>query len=313
MEYQKSKLNLPIVRLRRVWYTLSLLACGISVLSLAVFGLKFGVDFTGGSLLDLEYSAARPPLESIKEKISQTLSLDALTQPRDDKGLIIRLSEIDEATHQTLLVAFREQAQSIDPNNQIDELRFESFGPSIGDELRRNALTSIGLVMIAIIAYLAYAFRRVSRPVASWKFGTVAVIALAHNVLIVVGLFSLLGHFYGTEVNGLFVSALLTLMGFSVHDTIVTLDRIRENLVVKQEATFTDVVHMSINETFVRSVNTSTVVLVLISIYLFGGDTIRDFSLALALGIIIGTYSSIFVASPLLVTWNLLVKKFKNS
>jgi preprotein translocase subunit SecF len=274
------------------------------VISLLVFGFRYGLDFTGGSLIELEYSKQRATNDQITELLKKESVENVKVQPTGERGVLIRLPEVTEDKHQQLLKYFSDEAKTIVADNTANELRFESFGPSLGSELKRQAMYAILLVLAAIISYLAYAFRKVSHPVPSWKFGTVAVIALIHDVLVLLGIFSLLGHLYGTEIDSLFITALLTLLGFSVHDTIVTLDRVRENLFKHQDETFEVVVDRSINETVSRSINTSlTALFAVTAIYFFGGSSIHDFSLALMIGIIVGTYSSIFIASPLLVTW----------
>ena len=194
-------------------------------------------------------------------------------------------------------------------DSTVEELRFEAVGPSIGKELANNARTSIIIVILSIIAYVAWAFRHVSRPVASWKYGLAAVIALVHDVIIVIGVFSVLGHFYGIEVNSAFVAALLTVLGYSVNDTIVVFDRVRERL-PKSTENFEGTINTSLNQTIVRSINTSlTVLFALLAIIIYGGESIRYFALALFIGIFFGTYSSIFLASPLLLWFEKLKKK----
>lgn len=191
------------------------------------------------------------------------------------------------------------------------QLSVDFINSSVSKELKTKSLNAIVIAIASIMAYIAWAFRRVSRPVQSWKYGAGAVIALAHDILITAGVFSLLGHFYGIEVGIPFIAALLTILGFSVHDTIVVYDRTRENLLrTSHKEPFADVVNRSLNETLVRSINTSfTVVITLLAIYLFGGVSIKYFALALLVGVTFGTYSSIFIASALLVTsYNLTVK-----
>ena len=186
---------------------------------------------------------------------------------------------------------------------EIVENRFESVGPVIGGELKEKSIKAIIIVLISIVIYIGWTFRRVSHPVSSWKYGLVALIALFHDIIITMGVFSILGHFYGVEVGMPFVVALLTILGYSVNDTIVVFDRTRENLLHSGWDDFEEVVNRSINETLMRSLNTSlTTLVVLLAIYLFGGATIQYFVLALIIGIIAGTYSSIFIASPLLVS-----------
>ena len=191
----------------------------------------------------------------------------------------------------------------------LEELRFDSVGPTIGRELKSRSLTAIVIVLLAIVLYIAWAFRKVSKPVASWKYGMAANIALFHDVLITLGVFSVLGHFYGVEINSSFVAAILTVLGYSVNDTIVVFDRIRENL-PKSDKDFEGTVNDSVNQTITRSINTSlTTLLVLLAILFFGGATIRSFVLALSIGVFIGTYSSIFLASPVLVVWEKMKKE----
>ena len=186
---------------------------------------------------------------------------------------------------------------------EIVENRFESIGPVIGGELKEKSVKAIIIVLISIVIYIGWTFRKVSRPVSSWKYGLVALIALFHDIIITIGVFSILGHFYGVEVGMPFVVALLTILGYSVNDTIVVFDRTRENLLHSGWDDFEEVVNRSVNETLMRSLNTSlTTLVVLLAIYLFGGATIQYFVLALIIGIIAGTYSSIFIASPLLVS-----------
>lgn len=275
-----------------------------SFLALALWGLKPSIDFTGGSLLEIEFKNKRPSLETIQSSLKSLDLGTIIIQPVGDRGMILRFRSVDEETHQHILRVLgagnREQAS-------ITAKRFDSIGPTIGKELSRRALSALGLASLGIIIYLAWAFRNVSRPVSSWKYGVIAVVvAFLHDVLIPVGVFSMLGHFKNIEVDALFITALLTILGFSVHDTIVVFDRIRENLrKLKGSELFEITVNRSVNETIVRSINTSlTVLLVLLAIFFLGGGTVRYFSFSLMLGVIFGTYSSIFVASPLLVIWN---------
>jgi len=298
-------ININYISRRKIWYSLSGIMILVSLISIGIFGLNYGLDFTGGSLIEINYSIERPATEQITSILSEFSLDNSRIQPSDQANFIIRLAEIDEATHQQIITSIKALAASIDPENIVVETRFESFGPSLGQELRRSALYAIIFALLAIIIYVAYAFRKVSKPVASWKFGSIAVIALIHDAIIVVGLFAILGFLFEIEIDSFFVTALLTLLGFSVHDTIVTLDRVRENLSLHRDKSFEEIVNLSINRTVTRSINTSiTTLFALVAIFLFGGHSIQSFSLALISGVIIGTYSSLFVAAPLLVTWN---------
>ena len=295
---------MDIVGRRRIFYALSGLLVLASVMALVVFGLTLGIDFTGGSLIEVEFSGSRPATAELEGRITALNLGEVRFQPTGAQGVIIRVRHVDEATHQEILIRLG-GASRADGLTPIVERRFDTIGPTIGRELARKSLLAIGLAILAIVSYIAWAFRKVSQPVASWKYGLVTVVALAHDVLIPAGFFAVAGRFAGYEVDTLFVTAVLTILGFSVHDTIVVFDRIRENLKKAGSAyDFPALVNQSVNETFVRSLNTSlTVLIALGAVYLFGGATTKIFSLTLILGIIVGTYSSIFIASPLLVTW----------
>lgn len=294
----------------------------VALVAFIVFGLKLGIDFTGGSLMELEFSIPRPSNQQITEALDSIGLTNAVVQPIGDKGIIIRAQNVDEQTHQQILSTLKEKFKvtgqlQAEGGTQIqyeakilEEKRFDSIGPNIGAELKKKTIWAIIIVSIAIIAYIAWAFRKVSKPVASWKYGVIAVISLIHDIVITVGIFALLGKFYGMEVNAPFIAALLTIFGYSNNDTIVVFDRIRENLIRHAGEDFEKIVDISINEVIVRSINTSfTVLLALFALLIFGGATIRDFVLALIIGVIIGTYSSVFLASPLLVVWEKLRAK----
>jgi preprotein translocase subunit SecF len=335
-----------IIQKRKIWFTLSTTLVALSVIALALWGLNPGIDFTGGSILELEFKTARPGNQQIQQAVDDLGIAGAYIQPTGELGLIIRTISLSEEEHQQLLEKI-EQIQNpeykmyqakkvtaeslgltgegtenldisiVDELNQIpdqfkekipyqsfEEQKFDSIGPIIGAELKQKAVYAIIIVLLAIIAYIAYAFRKVSKPVESWKFGAAAIIALIHDIAIIIGVFAVIGHFLNVQIDSYFVTALLTILGFSVHDTIVTFDRTRENLKRHQDKTFEEVVNLSVNETIIRSLNTSlTTVFVLLAIFLFGGETIKYFVLALILGVIVGTYSSIFLASPLLMIW----------
>ena len=279
-----------------------------SFAAIGIWGLKFGIDFTGGSLLEIEYKDERPAVNEIRA-ILEPLNLgNVLIQPSGDLGVILRFKHIDESTHQQILGVLGVN-KGVEEGVLIEK-RFDTIGPTIGAELMRNSTLALILAIFLIIIYIALVFRHVSKPVSSWKYGIVAIIALIHDVSIPTGLFAVLGNFKGVEVDTLFITALLTILGFSVHDTIVVFDRIRENLQkLKVDVPYENTVGVSVRETITRSINTSfTVLLVLGAIFFFGGETTKYFSLALIVGIIAGAYSSIFVAPPLLVIWNNLRK-----
>jgi len=286
-----------IVGKRKIFYTFSILLNAVGIFSIIFWGLHFGIDFRGGSLIEVEFLNQRPEIPVVKEAIKSLDLGDVSFQPSGERGMMLRLKDIDESSHQRVL-------QTLRSLGKMEEKRFDSIGPVVGEELKSRAYLAISTVLFLIIIYIAFAFRKVSRPVQSWKYGVAAIIALIHDVFIPTGIFSILGHYLGAEIDLLFVTGLLTILGFSVHDTIVVFDRIRENLRKGVAKTFEETVNISINQTMVRSINTSlTVFLALLAIYIFGGASIKYFSLLLMIGVFFGTYSSIFVASSILVSW----------
>lgn len=288
------------IKNQKYFLSLSALLVAGGIIAFFVWGLKPGIDFTGGALLEVEYKTERPSNADISSVV-EGITEKPIIQQVGDKGLIIRTKTIDEPTHQKIVSTLKEK---ISGDNAFTEKQFQTIGPSISAELKQKSYSAILLVLIAIILYIAFAFRKVSRPVSAWKYGVCAVLALSHDIFIPVGIFAALGHYKGVEIDTLFVTALLTILGFSVHDTIVVFDRIRENLLKYSKESFEQVVDRSVNQTMVRSVSTSfTVLLVLLAVFFFGGATIKYFVFTLILGVIFGTYSSIFVASPLLVLW----------
>ena len=302
-----------IIGYKYVFLSVSAVLVLASLASLAFFGLKLGIDFTGGSFLEVEFLASRPSLGELQKAISELELGNVIIQHYGEKGTVLRLKDVDEKTHQEILsrldfLASKNLTSGAAKENStnIIEKRFDTIGPTIGAELRKKSLIAIAVTLVLIVLYIAWAFRKVSRPVSSWKYGVTAVIALVHDVTIPTGIFAILGHFKGVEIDTLFVTALLTILGFSVHDTIVVFDRVRENL-KKSAGSYVDfsrIVNQSIQETIARSINTSlTVILVLLAVMFFGGETTFYFALLLILGIFFGTYSSIFIASPLLVIW----------
>ncbi len=278
-----------------------------SILALIFWGLNFGIDFKGGSLLEAEFGGYQPTIAEVQESVSGVSLSNLVIQPTSD-SLILRFKESDEATHQAVLTALEELSAARE-GADFKELRFDAVGPTIGQELKSKSFNATFIILILIIVFISFVFRKVSRPVASWKYGIAAIIALVHDILITLGVFSVLGHFYGLEINTPFIAAILTVLGYSVNDTIIVFDRIRENL-PKSNQDFENTVNLSVNQTLARSINTSfSAILALLAIIVLGGDTIKDFALALAIGIFIGTYSSIFIASPVLVIWQNLSRK----
>jgi preprotein translocase subunit SecF len=292
-------MKLNIIGHRKLWLAIAATFVILSAVAIGVWRLEFGIDFTGGSLMELTFKN-RPATSDLASDLANFGVENVSLQPAGTDGMILRFKSIDEVRHQEILKHIG------DTFGEVQEDRFESIGPTIGKELRTKAIYSIVIVLICIILYIAWAFRKVSKPVASWKYGLIAVLVLIHDVGIPIGLFAVLGKFMGIEVNSAFVAAVLTILGYSVNDTIVVFDRVRENLIKAggDYENFDEIVNQSINQTFARSINTTlTTLLALIAIFFWGGETVKYFALALIVGIGLGAYSSIFIASPLLVVW----------
>lgn len=302
-------MNISFISKRKHYYLFSFLLTFASIVSLLVYGVKPGIDFTGGTLIEFAFTGSRPEISEVQGLIPEEKYGSSIVQPVGDDSYILRLRFISEDEHQEILALAREKfevtATSSTAENRVLEKSIETIGPTISESLKERSVQAVFAVVLTIGAYIAYTFRKVSRPVASWKYGLAAIVALFHDLIITIGVFSLLGHLIGVEVGIPFVLALLTILGFSVHDTIVVFDRVRENLTKYGAQDFGKTVDRALNETFIRSINTSlTVLIVLISLFVFGGESIKYFVLALIIGIFFGTYSSIFVASSLLVTWH---------
>jgi len=282
---------------RKIYFIFSGIIILASIVALVVFGLKLGIDFTGGSILEIDYKENRPSNQEILEKLADFELRGVYVQPTGERGVILRMKEIDEETHQQILEKLQEG------EIEIEERRFESMGPTIGRELKRKTKIVIIVALLSIVTYIALAFRRIQKPLRSWQYGVVSVIALFHDILIPLGVFAVLGKFYGTEISIPVITALLAVLGYSINNTVVVFDRIRENLFKRGEL-FEEIIDRSLNQTLARQINTSlTTLFVSTAIFLFGGATLKYFALALILGILAGTYSSIFLAGPLLASW----------
>ncbi len=286
-----------IIKNKFTFFAISAVIILASLVSVAVYGLRFGIDFKGGTELDVEYSVVRPEADALAAVFEKNDLTDAVVQSKGDKGLSIKSHPLTDDQRLALVSDL-----SLEGKYPLTQKSFSSIGPSVGRELSQKTIVAVVLVFIAIVGYIAFAFRGVSKPVASWKYGIIAIVTLLHDIIVPIGLFALLGHYGGVEVDTLFVIALLTVLGVSVSDTIVVFDRIRENLRSRVGESFSQVVGKSLEQTFARSINTSfTVILVLCALFFFGLVMTKNFSLVLIVGMIMGTYSSIFVASPLLV------------
>lgn len=298
------------ISLKSYWFALSGLAVAASIAVLVIFGLKPGIDFTGGTLLQIAFMEERPSNAEVQNALSPLELGNIIVQPTGEKDITIRTRFLTEEEHQRALLNLRAIGTTstlaiTEPSVlTVLEQRFETIGPSVSSALRRRAFGALAAVIIAVIVYIAYSFRKVSKPVQSWKYGVTVVVALAHDVLIATAAFALLGRFRGVEVDISFAVALLTIMSYSMNNSIIVFDRVRENLVRRGSSNFRETVNAGIQESVVRTVNSSFMtLLVLFAMYFFGGDTIHYFSLALIIGIFVGTYSALFLSSPLLVVW----------
>lgn len=300
---------MDIIGKKYFYFLLSLIVIIPGVISLLLFGLNLSIDFTGGTMITV--SVPKQAGQNAANSVAGILQKEGLrvsSTQTSSNLVLVRTQLMDQAQDKRFVSDLSNQLKG------AKQEEFESIGPTIGAETTTNAILAVIIASLFIILYITWSFRKVPKPASSFRFGICAIIALVHDVLVVVGIFAILGHFFGVEVDSLFLTALLTVIGFSVHDTIVVFDRIRENLRRVSGLPFSKVVNESILQTLDRSLNTSlTVVLVLLALLLFGGDSIRWFVVALLVGVISGTYSSIFNASPLLVVWQELSDKFSKN
>src|SRR5688572_28123754 len=291
-----------LVSRRKIWYAISLIIMVPGLISLIVFGLNRGIEFTGGTLWELEFAeeVTTEEIISVLEanvRANRRVEVAENTNGDPNRVAVIRIRELQEGSDEKNRVA----TALTDDVGAYTELQLSSVGSSVSRDLSRRAIVAIALASVGVLAYIAYAFRNTQNPI---LYGICAIVAMMHDVIIVLGIFSILGEFADVEIDSLFVTAILTIIGFSVHDTIVVFDRIRENLARRVAPTFEEVVNYSLAQTVVRSLNTSmTVVFTLLALYLFGGETTKYFVLALLIGVVSGTFSSIFNASQLLVSW----------
>lgn len=290
-------MKLNIIKLRPLWFGLSMTAVAVSIVFTAMWGLKQSIEFTGGSLLTVQFEHRPSPVDA--DHALAELNLGGMVvQPVGDTDVTFRMESVNEEVHQKILTTLSAAY------GKTTELQFYSIGPTIGTELRQKSVYALIVTFLAIMAYVAWAFRKVSAPVQSWKYGVVTIMQAFRDAMIPIGLFAFLGHFYGVEIGTPFIAAILTVIGYTITDCIVVMDRIRENL-QKKTGAFSDIVELSIHQTLVRSFNTSmATLLTLFAIFFFGGSSLHDFTLTLIVGIAVGTYSSIFISAPTLVTMN---------
>lgn len=291
-----------IVKNRKIFFIISAVLVGLATWSIFSYGFNLGVDFRGGTITEIRYSTERPDKILIENAVSRLEFGGFSVRPSGDLGFIIRTRELGQEEISFLYAAL----SSVNSDYSIE--RSNTIGPVAGTELKRKAMLAVLIVILMIVLFITFAFRKVSRPVASWKYGLATIIALAHDVVVPTGAFVFLGRLMGIEIDLLFVSGLLAILGYSVHDTIVVFDRVRENLRINEEQNkhedFELTVGKSVTQTIARSINTSlTLIIVLVFLYFLGTSAAKDFSLLLIIGAVAGTYSSIFLASPLLVSF----------
>ena len=290
-----------VIKHKKIFVTISAALVILSVCSIIFFGLKFGIDFKGGSLSEVEYTTVRPDQKLVEGELKPLALGEIIIQPMGTAGYSIKTRALNEIERAQVMTALGTTAV---------EKSFTSIGPSVGAELVRKSILSFILVSLGIIFFIAFSFRKVSKPVSSWKYGLIAIITLVHDIMIPIGAFVILSHIYGTEVDTLFVVAILTVLGLSVSDTIVVFDRIRENIRIGHFKTFEETVGRSLEQVYTRSIATSfTVIVVLLCLVFFGPTSTKVFAMMLTAGMFFGTYSSIFLASPLLVMFNNMQKK----
>jgi len=292
-----------IVKKRIIFFILSVLLIGGSFGVIAQYGLNYGIDFKGGSILEVTYvevdGAVTPSLDEVKTILTNSGVENALVSPRGESGYVMKMRELSSEEKNNVVAALTSNAA-----NPVIVEKFNSIGPTVGDELRSKAYLAIAVVLFCIILFILFAFRKVKNPL---NYGIATLLALAHDVIIPTGIYVLWSQYTGAEIDLLFVSALLAILGYSVHDTIVVFDRVRENVLkyasVKNGPSFEESVGISVTETMARSINTSlTTAIMLLALYFVGGAATQNFAFILLAGVVVGTYSSVFIASPLLVT-----------
>jgi preprotein translocase subunit SecF len=300
-----------VAKHRNIFFILSGVITAAAVVAMFVYGFNVGIDFKGGSILEVSYESTRPSLETVSDEITKLDWGGFSIRPSGDSNYVVRTKGISPEEKGSLV-----KALSLNGAEKLKEEKFNSIGPAVGDELTRKAIIAVIVVIIGIVLFVTFAFRKVSKPVSSWKYGLVTILALVHDVIVPTGVYIFYTQFFPGEIDLLFVTAILAILGYSVHDTIVVFDRVRENLHINAQTNnkehFETTVGKSVSQTFARSINTSvTIFLVLIALYFMGGEATRNFSFVLLVGVIIGTYSSIFLASPLLITLEKLTRRVK--
>lgn len=298
-------MNFNFIKYRRIFYGFSILLTILAIVFIASFGVKWGIDFTGGTVLTVSFKETLPSNQQVNEQLIFLGIKDATIQQQGENTLVLKMKEINEEAHQQIIAKLSALSPIVDGSES-----FEFIGPIIGQELKSKIKTVVALALISILIYIAIAFRKISFPVKSYVYGITGIVALFHDVMVPIGVWAILGKYYGYEITIPIITALLTIFGYSINDTVVVFDRIRENLSKEKSADFGLIINKSLNQTFARSINTSaTVLIVLLALFIFGGTTLKPFALALLIGISLGTYSSVFLASPMVYSYYKIRKK----
>jgi len=291
-------MNIKFLKYHKANYAFFIILTLATIVCIVMFGLNLGIDFLGGTLWEVTFEN-RPANAVIQEKLNSFNLGENIIQPTGENSVILRFKNIDEETHQKMLV-------ELNKISKVEERRFESVGPTIGKELREKTITLIIISLIALLIYIAISFRKLKWPISGWQYGLVSIITLTLDILFTLLVLILLGRFYNVQFNVAIVAALLTIMGYTINDKVIVFDRVRENVLRTRSDNFAETVDQSLNQILGRSLSTGTCTLfVLFALFFFGGETLKYFSLTLIIGIIVGTYTSLFVASSLLVSWGL--------
>lgn len=289
-------MNIPFLKYSKIYYILSGLLFFSAVFSITLFGLNLSSDLLGGSILEVEFEK-RPENSVILNQLKEFNLGEITVQPAGQTGVILRMNEVEEEIHQKIILKLNELSA-------LKELRFESIGPVIGQELRQKTLILVVVSLLALLIYIAISFRKVVFPFSNWQYGLVSIFTLFFDILITVGFLAYLGRFSNLQFNIPIITALLTILGYTINDKVIVLDRVRENSLTQRQLNLKDLLERSLNQVFFRSISTGTcTLLILAALFFFGGETLRYFSLTLIVGIIVGTYSSLFLVSPLLLGW----------
>jgi preprotein translocase subunit SecF len=290
-------MNFPFVKYYKLHYIITGIMVAASIFCLFKFGLNLSTDFLGGTIWEIDFDS-RPANSVIQEKLNKFDLGETAIQPTGEKGVILRFKNIDESVHQQMF-------SSLEEISKIQEKRFESIGPTIGKELRQKTIILVIVSLIALLAYIAIAFRKLTWPITGWQYGLVSIITLTIDVLAPLLVLVLLGKFENIQFTIPIVAALLTILGYTMNDKVIVFDRVRENLLKSKVDGFSDTVNQSLNQIIGRSLSTGfCTLLILFMLFIFGGETLKYFALTLIIGIVVGTYTSLFIASALLVTWS---------